>query len=330
MITEVQMEISKIDPLILYGLQDFNINLLAKLFDVQLIGRGNILIIKGEEVSVSKCKEAVRELIFMIKRNGSVSEDDIVKISYIIRDESNNMQPAKANKGKELIETSDEIILTTHRGVISLRSKGQRRLIDAIKRHDVVFAIGPAGTGKTYLSVAMAIAALKNKEVLKIILARPAVEAGESLGFLPGDLREKIDPYLRPLYDALNDMLPKELLKKYFEQDIIEVTPLAYMRGRTLNNSFVILDEAQNTTSLQMKMILTRLGINSKIVINGDVTQIDLPNSGNSGLSEIKNILRNIKGIHFVNLGKEDVVRHRLVKDIIHAYDQYNKKENGK
>ncbi|MCK5455335.1 MAG: PhoH family protein, partial [Calditrichia bacterium] len=188
--------------------------------------------------------------------------------------------------------------------------------------------IGPAGTGKTYLAVALSVNSLKNKEVDRIVLARPAVEAGESLGFLPGDYKEKIDPYLRPLYDALEEMLPKELLKKYMEQRIIEVIPLAYMRGRTLNNAFVILDEAQNSTSLQMKMCLTRLGVNSRAIINGDITQVDLPSSSQSGLIEIQDVLSGIQGIEFVYMDRSDVVRHRLVRDIINAYDHRNNKNS--
>jgi phosphate starvation-inducible PhoH-like protein len=199
-----------------------------------------------------------------------------------------------------------------------------------VQVNDIVFAIGPAGTGKTYLAVAMAVANLKNREVSKIVLARPAVEAGESLGFLPGDLKEKVDPYLRPLYDALDDMLPSEKLKTYMERRIIEIVPLAYMRGRTLNNSFLILDEAQNATAMQMKMFLTRLGDNSKAIITGDVTQIDLPAKTTSGLVQIQEVLQNIDGIDFAYFDRNDVVRHRLVKDIIDAYGKFNgRMENG-
>ena len=331
MIIEKKIQVEKIDPLILYGLQDCNIKLLSQLFNVQIIGRGNMLKLIGEDKDVNELFDAVNEIIYMIKKNGEIQEDDIYKVAHIIRDnheiiDKEIMEKEKAAKTSKL----DDFVLTTHRGVISTRTDGQKKFIKTIKNHDVVFAIGPAGTGKTYLAVAMAVAALKNKEVLKIILARPAVEAGESLGFLPGDLREKIDPYLRPLYDSLNEMIPRELLKKYFEQDIIEVTPLAYMRGRTLNNAFIILDEAQNTTTLQMKMVLTRLGINSKIVINGDVTQVDLPQKGTSALKEIKSIMKVIKGVEFCYLTKKDVVRHKLVKDIIQAYDNYEAKTKSK
>jgi phosphate starvation-inducible protein PhoH and related proteins len=224
-------------------------------------------------------------------------------------------------------------VLFTKNGMIKAKTDGQRRYTKAIKRNDIVFGIGPAGTGKTYLAVAAAVAALKNRQVTKIILTRPAVEAGENLGFLPGDLREKVDPYLRPLYDALDDMIPVEKLKLYIERRIIEIAPLAYMRGRTLNNAFVILDEAQNASSLQMKMFLTRLGANSRAVITGDITQIDLPFNAVSGLVEIQSVLKSIEGVAFVYFDKNDVVRHKLVKDIIDAYETFKtnggKKGNG-
>ncbi|HTO93710.1 MAG TPA: PhoH family protein, partial [Bacteroidota bacterium] len=201
---------------------------------------------------------------------------------------------------------------------------GARAYVSAVRANDIVFAIGPAGTGKTYMAVALAVAALKNSEITKIVLTRPAVEAGESLGFLPGDLKEKVDPYLRPLYDALDDMLPPEKLRNYIEKRIIEIAPLAYMRGRTLNNAFVILDEAQNASAMQMKMFLTRLGPNSRAIVTGDITQIDLPGTTSSGLVQIQEVLRGVEGIAFVYFDRNDVVRHRLVKDIIDAYDRYS------
>jgi len=207
---------------------------------------------------------------------------------------------------------------------IKARTPGQKHYIAQVVKNDIVFAIGPAGTGKTYLAVAMAVAALKNRDVTKIVLSRPVVEAGESLGFLPGDFREKVDPYLRPLYDALDDMLTAEKLRSYMEKNIIEIVPLAYMRGRTLHNSFVILDEAQNASALQMKMFLTRLGVHSRAVITGDVTQVDLPQKTTSGLIQIQDVLKKIQGVSFVYLDKNDVVRHRLVRDIIEAYDKFH------
>jgi phosphate starvation-inducible PhoH-like protein len=217
------------------------------------------------------------------------------------------------------------IVLHTHQGVVSARTQGQKKYFEAVQKNDIVFAIGPAGTGKTYQAVASAVAALKRKEVERIVITRPAVEAGERLGFLPGDLKEKVDPYLTPLYDALNDMIPRDKLKVYLDQRTIEVAPLAYMRGRTLHNAFMILDEAQNATTMQMKMFLTRLGVTSKAIITGDVTQIDLPPRDSSGLIEATRILKNVDGIDFVFFDENDVVRHRLVKDIIKAYGKNDK-----
>lgn len=237
-------------------------------------------------------------------------------------------------EGKEIVSDDefDNIVLYTKRDVIKAKTPTQIEYINAVKKNDICFAIGPAGTGKTYLAVAFAVSSLKRGLVRKIILARPAVEAGESLGFLPGDFKEKIDPYLRPLYDALEDMIPPDQLRNYITKDIIEIVPLAFMRGRTLNNAFVILDEAQNATTLQMKMFLTRLGPNSRAVITGDITQIDLPGNSKSGLKEAKEILSNVDGVEFIYFEKTDVVRHRLVKDIIEAYEKFDgdEEENGK
>jgi phosphate starvation-inducible PhoH-like protein len=218
----------------------------------------------------------------------------------------------------------NSVVLFTENEYIKPRSEGQQRYVDSVKEHEIVFSIGPAGTGKTFLAVAMAVQYLKSKKVKRIILSRPAVEAGESLGYLPGDLREKIDPYLWPLYDALNDILSQPVLKKYLENDIIEIIPLAYMRGRTLNNAFVILDEAQNSTTIQMKMFLTRLGANSCAIITGDITQIDLRDKYQSGLVQIQHVLKGVEGIDFIYLESTDVVRHRLVKDIIEAYEKFS------
>ncbi len=267
------------------------------------------------------------ELVFVANRNKRLDRRDVETIVHIIKAHARESGAPAVSRVMKASNELDEVILFTRRGFVKPRTPGQKRIVEAVKKNDIVIVIGPAGTGKTYLAVALAVAALKNKEVNKIVLARPAVEAGESLGFLPGDYKEKIDPFLRPLYDALEDMLPKELLKKYIEQGTIEVIPLAYMRGRTLNNAFVILDEAQNATQMQMKMCLTRLGVNSVAIINGDITQIDLPSSDHSGLVEICEILKGIEGIGFVYLDKSDVVRHRLVRDIIDAYDLH---KNGK
>lgn len=226
-------------------------------------------------------------------------------------------------------EDMESVVLYAKDDYIRAKTPGQIEYMKSVRQNDIVFAIGPAGTGKTYLAVAAAVAAFKKKEVLKIVLARPAVEAGESLGFLPGDLREKVDPYLRPLYDALEDMIPGDKLRNYLERGTIEIVPLAYMRGRTLNNAFIILDEAQNATSLQMKMFLTRMGANSRAIITGDITQIDLPSKKASGLIETQQILQNIEGISFIYFDKGDVVRHKLVKNIINAYEKYHGAEEA-
>jgi len=320
-------QVTKTDPLTLYGVNDSNLKLIEKEFPVQLIARGNQIKIKGLLAEIEKVETVLTELIFIANKNKNLLLEDVETVIQIIKSEAtadlfDNML-SKPHSKSEL----DEVILFTKSGFVKPRTPGQKQMVKETQNCDIVIAIGPAGTGKTYLAVSLAVAALKNKEVKKIVLARPAVEAGENLGFLPGDFREKIDPYLRPLYDALSEMLPKELLRKYMEQLTIEVIPLAYMRGRTLNNAFVILDEAQNATSMQMKMFLTRLGVNSKSIINGDITQIDLPNKTPSGLVEIQSVLGAIEGISFVYLDRSDVVRHRLVQDIILAYDDYKKEK---
>jgi phosphate starvation-inducible PhoH-like protein len=326
---EKKIKIDSVDPVLLYGFQDYNLKLLSEEFAVKIIARGNEITLNGMEENVSMVEESIKELIYMIKKNETVSREDVIKVINLVKLEFDSAASGETS-GKLSDENGDyspQVIITST-GKIKPRSRGQQELIEAIKNNDIVFAIGPAGTGKTYLSVAMAVSALLSKEVLKIILARPAVEAGENLGFLPGDMKEKIEPYLRPLYDALNDMLPRAQLKKFMDQEIIEIIPLAYMRGRTLNNAFIILDEAQNATSVQMKMVLTRLGVNSKMVVNGDITQIDLNEKNQSGLVQIQSILHGIPGIRFIYLDKEDVVRHRLVRDIINAYSKYP--ANGK
>lgn len=263
-------------------------------------------------------EKVVKEMIYVLNTSGKLNPADVETIIDL------------TVQGKEIISNNeyDNIILYTRKDVIKAKTPNQAVYMQVVRQNDICFAIGPAGTGKTYMAVAFAVAALKQGRVQKIVLARPAVEAGESLGFLPGDFRDKIDPYLRPLYDALQDMIPPEQLRGYVEKGIIEIVPLAYMRGRTLNNAFVILDEAQNATMTQMKMFLTRLGPNSKSIITGDDTQVDLPVRTTSGLIHVQRILRNVEGVGFVFFEKKDVVRHKLVKDIIEAYEKYNNNDD--
>ena len=320
------MLIEKVDPLWILGVGDEYIRKIESAFNVQLIVRGNQVKIIGEALQVEAVEAVLNELIFLAAKNKQLTAADVETIIHVVKaDYQSQIGGSPSPKITPQKQALDEVILFTKKGYVKPRTEGQRKIVEAIRSHDIVVVIGPAGTGKTYLAVALAVSALKEKTVNKIVLARPAVEAGESLGYLPGDFREKIDPYLRPLYDALEEMLPRDILRKYMEQNIIEVVPLAYMRGRTLNNAFVILDEAQNATTMQMKMFLTRLGIHSKAIINGDITQIDLPDVKNSGLIEIQEVLKDIEGIKFVFLDKKDVVRHRLVRDIIQAYDAYKK-----
>ncbi len=304
---------------ILFGNLDKNINYIEKEFGVKIRVSDNNLKIIGDE-SISKLVSHLLDILFeIIEKKENLSFEDV---RYAI-----NME--KQNNSESIKNYLNDILVTTYQGKpIRPKTIGQKRYVDIIRKNGVVFGIGPAGTGKTYLAMAMAIEAFKNKEVSRIILTRPAVEAGESLGFLPGDLQEKIDPYLRPLYDALFEIMGPETYQKLMEKGNIEVAPLAYMRGRTLDNSYVILDEAQNTTPQQMKMFLTRLGYGSKAIITGDITQLDLPNGKKSGLITIRNILKNVEGIEFVDLDKNDVVRHPLVQRIIDAYDKYEKRMN--
>jgi phosphate starvation-inducible PhoH-like protein len=320
---EREFLIKDTDPLIFFGSNDRNLKIIENHFSVFLFGRGDKITVSGKEQDVDQVIELLSEIIFIINKNKRLTRTDLLTAIQIIKGE--------AQEKKELPKSNDElnsVVLFTDSGYVKPSTPGQIDYIQSAKENDILFCIGPAGTGKTYLAVALAIAHLNKKIVKKIILVRPAVEAGENLGYLPGDYREKIDPYLRPLYDALGEMLPREQLRKLIEQEVIEVVPMAFMRGRTLNNAFVLLDEAQNCTFLQMKMFLTRLGFNSKSIINGDITQIDLPDKKTSGLVSIQEILQGIVGIKFVHLGADDVVRHRLVKEIISAYAQ--RPENDK
>ncbi|MBN1542092.1 PhoH family protein [candidate division KSB1 bacterium] len=295
--------------------------MLERLFQIDLVGRGQELILRGDENLVEEAVRVISELIFMVNKNGSLSADDIETVFRL----------SQSPDRKAAEHDPDSIVLYTKNGMIKPKTPGQNAYYQSTKKNDIVVAIGPAGTGKTYLAVAVSVAHLRENRVDRIVLCRPAVEAGESLGFLPGDFREKVDPYLRPLYDALHEMIPQDKLKRFLETRIVEIVPLAYMRGRTLNNSFVILDEAQNTTSGQMKMFLTRLGANTRAIITGDITQIDLPSSSESGLIQIQDVLKGIDGIDFVYLHERDVVRHQLVKKIIRAYKDYaTSSENDK
>lgn len=311
---EKKLNLENVDMLSFLGANDSNLKLLENRFISQIVVRGKTAFIKGASEELEIIEKVIKEMIYVLNSQGSLKPNDIETIL--------DLTP----QGKEIISSSefDSIILYTKNEAIKAKTSGQLNYLQIALKNDICFAIGPAGTGKTYLAVALAVAALKKGTVNKIILARPAVEAGESLGFLPGDFREKIDPYLRPLYDALEDMLPSEKLKGYIEKNAVEIVPLAYMRGRTLNNAFVILDEAQNATDMQMKMFLTRLGTNSKAIITGDITQIDLPSKITSGLIVAQEILGNIEGVGFVYFEKSDVVRHKLVKDIINAYEKRN------
>ena len=310
---EIRMKIEDAqDNAVIFGSGDHNAEKIREAFGSDIVQRGDELIIRGGDTE--KAKSAVLDFLWILDRQEDL---DAQKTEYVLELNKEGQTYRKSN-------VKSDIICFTHRGrPIRAKTLGQIAYADNIRHNDIVFGIGPAGTGKTYLAVAMAVHAFKNKEVEKIILARPAVEAGESLGFLPGDLQEKVDPYLRPLYDALFDILGRDSALRLKEKEAIEVVPLAYMRGRTLDNSFIILDEAQNTTREQMKMFLTRLGFGSKAVVTGDITQIDLPKKKSSGLREAERILQDVKGISFSYLRQNNVVRHPLVRRIIDAYDRY-------
>lgn len=295
------------------GVQNANIKEISSAFPKsKLISRGNEIRVRGAEPEISRISEILESLIAHFHKYGRITTNQIK--SYV---------QDGPNAAEASILTDENLILIGNKGlVIKARTSNQIKMVEAAGKYDLVFATGPAGTGKTYTAVALAVQALRNKEVKKIIITRPAVEAGENLGFLPGDLKEKIDPYLRPIYDALDDMIPSDKLKLHLENRTIEIAPLAYMRGRTLKNAFILLDEAQNTTSMQMKMFLTRMGPGSKVIITGDRTQVDLPKNQKSGLIDSLNILNKVKGIAFIELDSSDVVRHRLVKDILAAYEK--------
>ncbi|MCQ2292747.1 MAG: PhoH family protein [Bacteroidaceae bacterium] len=314
--TERHFVIEDADPAILYGVGNQNLRLLRALCPkLRIIARDNVVKVMGAEEDMAFFEDVFRQMERHCATYNQLTEENIVGFVKGRQPVDDEGQPQGA------------IVYSASGKAITPRSENQRRLVEAFRKDDMVFAVGPAGSGKTYIAIALAVRALKNKEVKKIILARPAVEAGEKLGFLPGDMKDKIDPYLQPLYDALQEMIPGAKLQEYMEQNVIQIAPLAFMRGRTLNDAVVILDEAQNTTSAQLKMFLTRMGWNTKMFITGDCTQIDLPRQTQSGLVQALHILRDIPGISFVEMGKEDIVRHKLVTKIVEAYSKKPQEE---
>ena len=313
---EKHIIIEDVDPVMFYGANNANLQLLKSLLPkLRINARGNVIRVLGDEEEICSFEENIENIRLHLIKYNKISEEDILDI-------------VKYRKTKD--EASKDVIVYNISGrPIKSRSQNQQMIIDAYMRDDMIFAVGPAGTGKTYLSIALAVKALKEKQVKRIILSRPAVEAGEKLGFLPGDMKEKIDPYLQPLYDALEDMIPAVKLHDMIEKHIIQIAPLAFMRGRTLNDAVVILDEAQNTTTAQIKMFLTRMGWNTKMIITGDMTQIDLPRNTRSGLGEALQILKGIKGISMIEMNQKDIVRHKLVTSIVNAYEKYETKERN-
>ena len=310
---EKHIVLEDIDPVIFYGVNNANMQMIKALFPkLRIVARGDVIKVMGDEEEMCAFEEAILALEKHCARYNSLNEEAILDI-------------IKGNK-PQIEKTGDVIVYSVAGKPITPRSTNQLKLVKEFDKNDMIFAIGPAGSGKTYTAIALAVRALKNKEIKKIILSRPAVEAGEKLGFLPGDMKDKIDPYLQPLYDALQDMIPAAKLKEYMELNIIQIAPLAFMRGRTLNDAIVILDEAQNTTTQQIKMFLTRMGMNTKMIVTGDMTQIDLPSSQTSGLVQAIKILKGVKGISFIELNKKDIVRHKLVTRIVEAYEKFEEK----
>ena len=314
--------IEHLDPITLLGQNDSNLRHIERALPVKITLREGTITVSGDDAAVTSASRALKELVDLAERGKIVEEADVATALGAAKKNGDGSRLADAYEGAPGYAFD--------RRAVRARTPPQAEYMKALEEHDVVFGIGPAGTGKTYLAVAAAVNALRHKKVDRIVLVRPAVEAGENLGFLPGDMQEKVDPYLRPMYDALADMMSYDKMRRYIELGVIEIAPLAFMRGRTLHNSFVILDEAQNTTVRQMKMFLTRMGVNSRAVITGDVTQIDLANPESSGLVRIQYILAGVADIRFIYFHPEDVVRHRLVRDIIHAFDQYHARVNGK
>lgn len=309
---EKHIVLEDIDPVMFYGVNNSHLQMIRSLFPkLRIVARDNVIRVLGDEEEMAKAEEDIERMRKHVLKYNTLNDEDILDII----------------KGKQTKADAvkDVLVYSISGRPIKSRSENQQKLIDAYEKNDMVFAVGPAGTGKTYLSIALAVKALKEKMAKKIILSRPAVEAGEKLGFLPGDMKDKIDPYLQPLYDALEDMIPAVKLQDMMEKHIIQIAPLAFMRGRTLSDAVVILDEAQNTTPQQIRMFLTRMGMNTKMIITGDMTQIDLPREQKSGLKEALNILKDVEGIGVVNLGQKDIVRHKLVTRIVNAYDAYDK-----
>lgn len=319
--TETIINLETVNPIEFFGVNNGKLDILKKKFPLlKILSRGTQLKLSGSPEQIDNAKEKIDLIVAYLERNGHMSE--------------NYFEQILGGDDEETIDNfidrnpNDVLVFGPNGKSVRARTANQKKLVQQVEKNDIVFAIGPAGTGKTYTAVAMAVRALKNKQVKKIILTRPAVEAGENLGFLPGDLKEKIDPYLRPLYDALDDMIPADKLGYYMSTRTIEIAPLAYMRGRTLDNAFIILDEAQNATDLQIKMFLTRIGANAKAIITGDITQVDLPRNQKSGLQTAVRILQQIDGIAHIELDEDDVVRHRLVKHILRAYEKDRKEQN--
>ena len=311
---EKHIVLEDIDPVIFYGVNNANIQMIKALYPkLRIVARGNVIKVMGDEEEMCAFEESIIALEKHCAKYNSLKEEVIIDII----------------KGKtpQIEKTGDTIVFSVTGKPIVPRSENQLKLVKEYEKNDMIFAIGPAGSGKTYTAIALAVRSLKNKEIKKIILSRPAVEAGEKLGFLPGDMKDKIDPYLQPLYDALQDMIPAAKLKEFMELNIIQIAPLAFMRGRTLNDAVVILDEAQNTTTQQIKMFLTRMGMNTKMIVTGDMTQIDLPSSQKSGLVQAMHILKGVKGISFIELNKKDIVRHKLVTRIVEAYEKFEEKQ---
>ena len=311
---EKHIVLEDIDPVIFYGVNNANMQMIKALYPkLRIVARGNVIKVMGDEEEMCAFEESITALEKHCNQYNSLKEEVILDIV----------------KGKtpQIENTGDTIVFSVTGKPIVPRSENQLKLVKEYEKNDMIFAIGPAGSGKTYTAIALAVRSLKNKEIKKIILSRPAVEAGEKLGFLPGDMKDKIDPYLQPLYDALQDMIPAAKLKEYMELNVIQIAPLAFMRGRTLNDAVVILDEAQNTTTQQIKMFLTRMGMNTKMIVTGDMTQIDLPSSQKSGLVQALHILKGVKGISFIELNKKDIVRHKLVTRIVEAYEKFEEKQ---